>query len=322
MENLTLFLELYKETLRLRRIEEKIASEYGNWKMRCPVHLSIGQEGPSAAFALLQGKEDYAVSSHRAHTHYLAKGGDLRGLIAELYGKHLGCSGGKGGSMHLFDRSANFMGSSAIVGNSIPIGVGLGYHLKLSKAPGFSYIFLGDGAIEEGVFYESASFAVLHNLPVIFMCENNGYSVYTNLLTRQTSESNIRNIANGIGLRFYQVDGNNPVECYNKLKESINDFNSQPIFLEFLTSRFLEHCGPNEDHALGYRTQKEIDALESEDPLIILKEQITKSKFLEFRKWEFDAATVIDLEIESAFNFAENARFPTLEEILDYGPTK
>ena len=170
---------------RIRAVEERIAKEYPNGEMRCPVHLSIGQEAVSAIHQLLAKQSDFAVSTHRGHAHYLSKGGDLKAMIAEIYGKKTGCSNGKGGSMHLIDLSVNFMGTSAIVGNSIPVGVGLGFAAKLSGLGNISYIFLGDGAVEEGLFYESVNFAATKKLPVIFICENNLYSVYSPLKVRQ-----------------------------------------------------------------------------------------------------------------------------------------
>ena len=176
---------LYIEMYRIRAVEEMIAFKYPEGKMRCPTHLSIGQEAVPAAYSLLINNSDFAVSTHRGHAHYLGKGGDLKSMIAEIYGKKTGCSKGKGGSMHLIDLNVNFMGTSAIVGNSIPVGVGLGLSIELNKTDQISCIFLGDGAIEEGVFYESLNFAAVRNLPILFICENNLYSVYSPLSVRQ-----------------------------------------------------------------------------------------------------------------------------------------
>ena len=162
--------------------------------MRCPTHLSVGQELVSAVFSLIAKKKDYAVSTHRGHAHYLAKGGSLKKMIAEIYGKETGTSRGKGGSMHLIDLNVNFMGTSAIVGNSIPVGVGLGLAIKLKNEKKISFVFLGDGAIEEGVFYESLNFAIVKQIPVIFICENNLYSVYSSLKVRQPLKRKIYQI--------------------------------------------------------------------------------------------------------------------------------
>ena len=170
---------------RIRSVEEEISKRYSEGKMRCPTHLSIGQEAVPSAFSQIAKKNDFAVSSHRGHAHYLAKGGNLKSMLAEIYGKKTGCSGGKGGSMHLIDLAVNFMGTSAIVGNSIPVGVGLGMSAKIKNTKQVSFIFFGDGAIEEGIFYESINFAIVKKLPVVFICENNLYSVYSPFSVRQ-----------------------------------------------------------------------------------------------------------------------------------------
>jgi pyruvate dehydrogenase E1 component alpha subunit len=142
--------QLYETAMRIRLVESRIAEKYSEGKMRCPVHLSIGQEIPSAIFEQVIQVGDTAVSTHRAHAHYLAMGGNLPRMIAEIYGKITGCSKGRGGSMHLIDLEKGFLGSSAIVGNSIPIGVGVGYAKQLNRDKSVSFIFLGDGASEEG----------------------------------------------------------------------------------------------------------------------------------------------------------------------------
>ena len=164
--------DLQQAMFRIRLVEEAIASKYSEEKMRCPVHLSIGQEAIAVGVCANLTNEDLVLSTHRAHAHFLAKGGNLRSMIAEIYGKEAGCSKGRGGSMHLIDRKVGFEGSTAIVGNTIPIGVGLGLSLKLDSKDAISVIFCGDGSTEEGVFYESVNFAATKNLPVLFVCEN------------------------------------------------------------------------------------------------------------------------------------------------------
>jgi len=169
--------ELLFQMKRIRRVEEQIAARYPEGRMRCPTHLSTGQEAVAAAVGKALRRDDLAVSGHRAHAHYLGKGGDLKAMIAEIYGKVGGCSRGRGGSMHLIDVSVGFEGSTAIVANSIPVGVGMALAAKLKKSGQVSCVFFGDGAVEEGVFYDSVNFAVVKQLPVLFLCENNLYSV-------------------------------------------------------------------------------------------------------------------------------------------------
>jgi pyruvate dehydrogenase E1 component alpha subunit len=180
-----LSLVLLHEMIRIRFVEEEIARRYGENKMRCPVHLSVGQEAVAVAAGKALRVDDMAVSGHRAHAHYLGKGGNLTAMLAELMGKASGCSGGKGGSMHLIDESVGFMGSTAIVAGTVPVGVGLAYGMKLAATDQVACVFLGDAVAETGVFYESLNFAALKSLPVLFVCENNLYSVYTPLHKRQ-----------------------------------------------------------------------------------------------------------------------------------------
>ena len=174
----------------IRMIEEEIAKRYSENKMRCPTHLSIGQEAPAVGvFSALQ-KSDWVFSGHRNHAHYLAKGGNLKAMISEIYGKSSGCCGGKGGSMHLTDKSSGFIGATPSVGSTIPIAVGAALTAKRIASNRIVSIFFGDGAMEAGVVHESMNFAATAKLPVLFICENNLYSVYSPLDVRQPSEEN------------------------------------------------------------------------------------------------------------------------------------
>lgn len=308
--NEKIIFNLFKNIYRIRSVEEAIAKKYKNGKMRCPTHLSIGQEAVSAALSLSIKKNDYAVSTHRGHAHYLAKGGDLKSMIAEIYGKSKGCSNGKGGSMHLIDLKVNFMGTSAIVGNSIPVGVGLGLSIKLKKTDQVSVIFLGDGAIEEGVFYESINFAVLKELPILFICENNLYSVYSGLNVRQPANREIYKMVSSMGIESTSCDGNDPLLSYHSIKEKIDLIrkSSKPQFMEFSTYRWREHCGPNFDNNIGYRHEEEFQFWKKKDPLKKIESEIIDKKFLKKIK------SKINEEIKIAFDFAEKSKFPSEKE--------
>ena len=177
--------DIYTRMCRIRLTEETIAKRYSEQKMRCPTHLSIGQEGVASGVCANLTNEDIVLSTHRAHAHYIAKGGSLDSMIAEIYGKATGCSKGKGGSMHLIDKSCGFFGSTAIVGNTIPVATGVALSLQLRNTECLSCVFFGDGSVEEGAFYEAVNFAALKNLPILFVCENNLYSVYSSLNVRQ-----------------------------------------------------------------------------------------------------------------------------------------
>ena len=308
-------LKCYKLASRIRAVEETIAQEYPNGEMRCPVHLSIGQELVSAVVGLNQQKQDTAVSSHRAHAHYLAKGGNLYRMIAELYGKITGCCKGRGGSMHLIDLEVGFLGSSAIVGNSIPVGVGSGLTHKLNKSDALSFIFLGDGAIEEGSFYESVNFSVVQELPTVYVCENNLYSVYTGLNQRQPTERNIYEMVNGMGIKSVKIETTDVLDCLNKTTEIIKlaRTSKKPVFIEYDTYRWLEHCGPNDDDYLGYRPQGELNKWKEKDPVSNLGKILTSDFGIsdsEIREIHEE----IEIEVLAAFDQAKKDKFPTLEQ--------
>jgi pyruvate dehydrogenase E1 component alpha subunit len=230
----------YTQMLRIRMIEERVADLYREQEMRCPVHLCIGQEAVAVGVCASLRADDYAMSGHRSHGHYLAKGGDLRAMMAELYGKVTGCCLGKGGSMHLVDRAAAFVGATPIVGSTIAIGVGVAFASHLRKEGRVTVLFFGEGATEEGVFHEALNFAVLRKLPVIFVCENNGYSVYSPLSVRQPSSRDICGIAAAGGARTYRGDGNDVVEVGVLATQAVTDAcgGAGPVLIEFATYRW------------------------------------------------------------------------------------
>lgn len=303
--------ELYFSMLRIRMIEEKIAELYSEQEMRCPVHLSIGQEAVAVGVCIHLDKEDIVMSAHRAHAHYLAKGGDLRSMIAELYGKATGCAMGKGGSMHLVDLDVGFFAAVPIVGSTIPIAVGVAWAFKMKGSKNIVAVFLGDGATEEGVFFESLDFASLKNVPILFVCENNLYSVYSQLDVRQAPTRKLHALAQSHGIKSFTEDGNNVDKVSlmaNKAIEYIKK-NNAPAFIEFNTFRWLEHCGPNNDDDLGYRKQGELDDWINKDPI-----QACKSKLIQTQQLTEEDTTlnleVISTEIEEAFKFAKESPFP------------
>ena len=304
-------IQLFYQMLRIRCVEEEIAMRYKENEMRCPTHLSIGQEGVAVGVCHHLTRADTLVSNHRAHAHYLAKGGNLNGMIAEIYGKDSGCSKGRGGSMHLIDVEAGIYGSTPIVGGSLPVGVGLalGFHMKGQKQ--ITAIFFGEGATEEGVFSESLDFAVLKNLPVLFICENNLYSVYSPLSVRQSPKRSRMQIAQAHGLYAEQGDGNDVVQTAILAKRAIDLIRkgNGPAFLEFSTYRFLEHCGPNDDLHLNYRSQEEYDAFKQKDPITSYQRSLLGQKILSKEQLENIKQEILE-EIKIAFAFAKASPFP------------
>ena len=309
-------LSIFSDLLRIRKVELMISREYKNGEMRCPVHLSIGQEATSVGICKNLTKKDQIVSTHRSHAHYLAKGGDLKKMMAEIYGKISGCSKGKGGSMHLIDLNVGMVAAVPIVGSTIPIGTGLAWANKLEKNNKIVVVFLGDGATEEGVFFESLDFASLHNLKVIFVCENNFYSVYSPLRYRQSKKRNLLSIVKSFGIKSYKIDGNDTLKIYNKSKKIIKDVKSGkgPAFIFLNTYRWLEHCGPNNDDNLDYRPNLEIKKWLKKCPLKNLQLKLFSNKILDKNKLE-KINQKIDKEILSAFNFAKKSKFPKLKEL-------
>jgi TPP-dependent pyruvate/acetoin dehydrogenase alpha subunit len=253
-------LHFYTEMAYIRAVEQKIADEYKHQEMRCPVHLSIGQEAVPVAVSKCLKSSDHVVSAHRSHAHYLAKGADLNAMICELFGKSDGCAAGKGGSMHLIDMEVNVTAAVPIVGSSISIGTGVAFGLKKGGSGQKVAIYFGDGATEEGVFAESLDFASLHNLPALFVCENNLYSVYTSIEQRQASNRNLEKICQGHGIKSFHGDGNNIVEAFELARNAVSymEDTGKAALLEFTTYRWLEHCGPNWDDHLGYRKTGEL----------------------------------------------------------------
>jgi pyruvate dehydrogenase E1 component alpha subunit len=308
--------EIFRRMVLIRTTEETIAERYSEWKMRCPTHLCTGQEAVGAAVGVALREDDFVVSTHRAHGHYLGKGGNLDRMIAEIYGKATGCSAGKGGSMHLIDKEVGFMGSTAIVGGTIPVGVGLGLSIELNGTDQVSCVYLGDGATEEGVFYESVNFAVLRNLPVLFICENNLYSVYSPLKVRQPKWRKIHKMVEGLGVRSDFGDGNNAIEVYEKIESAVRDLRSDcgPQFFEFSTYRWREHCGPNFDNDIGYRTEAEYLGWKAKDPVKRLKAKLIDECVLTKEEAHRMEADVI-ADVNQSFEFAETSAFPIEDDL-------
>jgi len=309
--------KLFFQMLRIRMLGEKIAELYPEQEMRCPVHLCIGQEAIGAGVCANLSSKDYVLSNHRSHAHYLAKGGNLNAMMAEIYGKVTGCCKGKGGSMHLVDISAGFLGAVPIVASSIPIGVGVAFGSMMRGEKRVTTVFFGDGAVEEGVFHESIDFAALKNLPVVFICENNMYSVYSPFSVRQPAGREIFKLAAGHGIDSYRGDGNNVMEVYQMAEQAVRkamDGNG-PTFLEFKTYRWLEHCGPNYDNDIGYRTESEFQEWKQRCPLGRLKDHLLGNGIL-FNQDINDMAGKITIEIDNAIAFAKGSPFPEDQLLL------
>jgi len=314
---------LHADMLRIRRVEERIAELYPQQEMRCPVHLCIGQEAAATGVCAALGPQDRVFGNHRSHGHYLAKGGDLKALLAELYGRETGCAGGRGGSMHLVDPEAGFLGATSILSSSIPIAVGAALAATLCGEPRVAVTFFGDGATEEGIFYESLNFAALKRLPVIFVCENNLYSVHSSLAVRRPAGLGLCPMAEGLGVESHGDDGNDVLAVYRRTMEAAAKCRrgEGPVFLELRTYRWLEHCGPDPDINLGYRTSAEVDAWKRRCPIARIEGLLGEGGLLSPR----EVAALeerLRVEIDEAVDFARSSPFPDRERLLEnvYAP--
>jgi TPP-dependent pyruvate/acetoin dehydrogenase alpha subunit len=307
---------LFRQMLRIRRVEQAIADHYPEQEMRTPVHLCVGQEATPVGVSQHLDARDKVMSGHRSHGHYLAKGGDLRAMLAEIYGRETGCSRGKGGSQHLVDLDCGFLGSAPILASTLSIGVGVAWALKQQGTDGVVVVYFGDGATEEGVFHESVSFAALHSLPVLFVCENNLYSVHSDLSVRQPARP-ISNMALAYGIPGITCDGNNVLSVSEVAAEAVirARMGLGPSLLVFDTYRWLEHVGPGSDLELGYRSAEELERWKSRDPLQILR-LWCRANVTDWDTVEQQFEVEIADEIIDAFSFARNSPFPDISEML------
>lgn len=309
-------LSLYDRMVLIRKTEEKIAQLYPDQEIRCPTHLSIGQEAAASGVCVALKRDDYVVSTHRCHSHYLAKEGSLKSMFAELYGKVTGCSKGKGGSMHLVDPDQNMLGASAIVGGTIPIAVGIALAEKLRGGNGVAVAFFGDAATEQGVFHESLNFAALKKLPVLFVCENNFYATHTSLSDRQAVD-NISERGSIYGVPGTRVNGSNVLEVYQAATEMVSRARrgEGPSIMEVQAYRWKEHVGPNYDFNLGYRTKKELDEWMERCPILQM-EKILKDQSLVDEKEIQSIHRKIENNIEAAILLSKEDPVPEPTEIF------
>src|SRR6185312_12350483 len=303
---------LYRSLYRVRRVEEEVARVYATDKIKSPVHLSIGQEAVSVGICAALKPHDVVFGTYRGHALYLAKGGDLNSMVAELYGKATGCTKGKGGSMHLIDPEAGVMGMSAVVGTTIANAAGFAYALRVKKPDERPIVvsFFGDGATEEGVFAETLNFAVLKKLPILFVCENNGYAIHTSQARRQ-GKPDIRARAEAFGLPAERLDGSDLLALAHRTSEVVGKLRAGggPWFFEVHTYRWREHVGPGADFHLGFRDESEMEAWIAADPVTRLAAELpTRVRAAIERETES--------EIAEAFAFAEASPFPDADELM------
>ncbi|MCG9875862.1 MAG: thiamine pyrophosphate-dependent dehydrogenase E1 component subunit alpha [Leptospiraceae bacterium] len=305
--SLSLYEKMFYEAYRIRLVEEKIAEIYSSDKIQSPVHLSIGQEHIPVSFCQGLQKTDLVFGTYRGHALYLAKGGNLNKMMAELYGKKTGCGGGKAGSMHLSEASVGMMGCSAIVATTIPNAVGAALAAKIKKSSQVILVFFGEGSTGNGVYHESLNFAAKHSLPILFVCENNNFSIYTNVDKIHSYQVSTHARSYGIHCQFIE-DGYDMIKLKNLADDVIGKIKQGygPQLLEIKTFRGKQHVGPAYDYDIGYRPNSQMTDWQAVDPLIQDKTLIEKYK------------EQINLEIEASMIFADSSPDPDLEDLYNH----
>lgn len=307
--------ELYKTMQLIRRFEEKLVDLYPTDKIKSPVHLSIGQESVAAAVCDAMEPTDLISNTYRCHATHIAKGGNLNAMMAELYGKATGCCGGKAGSMHLMELESGILGASAVVGTTVPVAAGWALALQReAKKTGKQRIVVcmfGDGASEEGSFTETLNFAVLHKLPIVFVCENNGMAIHNPIHRRQASPLLPRVAA--YGLPATKIDSGDIFAMHSAAQTAIAHARSGkgPAFLEITTYRWLEHVGPGKDDDAPYRIPADLEHAMANDQIARLAAMLIPAE-LNFLNTE------VETEVQASVDFSETSPFPPSTELTTH----
>ena len=305
-----LALKLYHQMLRLRRIEESLHAEYHPAEeMRCPIHFCIGQEAIPSALSLLVEPDDFMFSHHRSHGYYFAKGAPMRELFAEIYGRETGANGGKAGSQDISHSGSQFY-SGAILAGAVSIAVGAAFGLQQQKSRQISISGFGEGATDEGAFWEAMNYSGNKKLPILFVIENNRYATFSDQLKRQASD-NISERVRTFGVRATQIFGNDVALAWRTLREEIERLRAGdgPALVEAYTYRWNSHVGPEDDSANAYRMKGEMEFWKENSPISLMEERLRAAEWLDdISKSGFEAE--IAAEIASYFKFAKDSPFP------------
>jgi len=315
-KKLTFFL---KEMLKIRLVEDFLGKKKKDGCFRSPVHLSIGQEAISVAVSNNLKINDIVYGNHRSHHHLLALGQNIKKFFSEILTKKNGVSKGRGASMHLFNPKIKFYGSVPIVSGTIPLAVGSALEQKINNKKNLTIVYMGDGASEEGVFHEALNFSSLHELPIVFIVENNFYASHLQILTRQ-KKHNISRFANVNNIKSLELNGNDVTKIYietSKIFKKIRK-KSSPFLLELYTYRQRGHVDWREDLDVGIdRNKKILDLWKQNDPIKKLKEALIKQNFISenyFQKLEKD----FNLKITKSWKMALSSKEIPIREILKY----
>ena len=296
---------IMRQMIRIRMVEQYIAGRYPEQKMRCPTHLCLGQEAVPAVYGHLADEEDIFVGTCRSHGYYLAKGGDLTALFAELLGSSAGCSKGFGGSMHIIDLAKNFWGTSAIVAGGLPIAAGAAFSLKYKKKRSVVVVFFGDAAMEEGVVYETVNFALLHKLPIMFVCENNRLAITTPIELRQCSGI-LHNRFQTMGMISLRVEENNIAKLIDVAQRSYDSARNGfgPTFVEYRVSRWCSHVGHDFDGPVDSWWKEPAHSAEHSCPICVLRDELIEEGKIDLQLMR-DLRDETDQEIDRAYRKAQ-----------------
>jgi len=309
---------LFRDLCRIRRFEQISLKYYNAGKMGGFLHLYIGQEAVAVGCVSLMGENDHIITAYRDHGHALAVGMDMNSCMAELFGKRTGCSKGKGGSMHFFAPDKNYWGGHGIVAGQTPLGTGLAFGLKYKGLKGAAMCFLGDGAVNQGSFHESLNLAALFDLPVVFIIENNGYSMGTSQKRSSAYPGCLAERAVGYDMAWKQLNGEDLYEVRAGVHEALERarHESKPTLLEISTYRYQGHSVADANK-FKYRTKEEVERYEREhDPVGIFRGHLLREGVLdEAGAAAIDQAAIADAEAAAAF--AEQSAFPEPAEIFD-----
>lgn len=309
------YLKWYEDMLFWRKFEDKLAAVYIQQKVRGFLHLYNGQEAILAGtLHAINPKTDKLITAYRNHVQPIGMGVDPKRVMAELYGKATGTSQGLGGSMHIFSKEHNFYGGHGIVGGQIPLGAGLAFADKYFKRDGVTLCYMGDGAVRQGSLHETFNLAMLWNLPVVFICENNGYAMGTSV-ARTSKEQEIWKLGLGFDMPCGPVDGMNPVKVAEAIHEAVERARKGggPTFLEMKTYRYRGHSMSDAQH---YRTKEEVEEYKKIDPITQVKDLILEKKYAK----ETDLKEIdkrVKAKVSECEKFAEESPFPEKNVMYD-----
>jgi pyruvate dehydrogenase E1 component alpha subunit len=307
--------ELLRQMLLIRRFEESCSKMYGLKKIGGFLHLYIGTEAVAVGtIANLDTQNDYIFTSYRDHGHAIACGTDPKYLMAELFGKITGCSRGKGGSMHFFDKENNMVGGNGIVGAHIPLAAGAALKIKRKKENAVALAFFGDGAIHQGSFHETLNMARIWNLPAIFICENNGYGMGT-AFNRVSSVDDFSLKGTSYDIPSCRIDGMNVLVVYEEMKEVIEQTKKEqvPALVEIKTYRYKGHSVSDPGK---YRSKEELESYKKQDPILTLKEEMIEADLLTGEEYN-ELDKTLKNQVKECVNFAEQSEEPPLKTLYE-----